>query len=213
MKNSCLAPQASNEAAFEDKTRHGRAPPPGYATIPTYVGFVRTGRQRRDDERRLDDEKEKKEQEKQQRRHAKARERTRVFGLSDYANEAAGDVSSSGPSTWGTRARTSRRAVSTCSCATSSCSVPTTTRTPCCCLFAVVVVGCLIRERHCTRGAVRSCKENNATANGAGPKQKPTRCVSGVRATRGGLCGGPRTHLRVLVGVELLRVEGFRSGA
>ena len=36
--------------------------PPGYATPPTYVGFVRTGRQRRDDESRLDDEKEKKEQ-------------------------------------------------------------------------------------------------------------------------------------------------------
>ena len=33
-----------------------------------------------------------KEQEKQQRRHAQERERTRVFGLSDYANEAAGDV-------------------------------------------------------------------------------------------------------------------------
>ena len=53
---------------------------------------MRTRRQRRDDERRFDDEKQKKEQEKQQRRHAKERERTRVFGLSDYANEAAGDV-------------------------------------------------------------------------------------------------------------------------
>ena len=83
--------KANNAAQFDRNVRFERIAPAGYATVPSFSGFVRTTEQREADERRLDDAAHAAEEQRRHRQHARETARTRQWRLRDYEEDAAGE--------------------------------------------------------------------------------------------------------------------------